>query len=119
MTTSDVPVLEFASHVRGKNAKVRIYSNRIEWEQPRGLSAGKLTAGLATGGLSLLATGVKSGRAGMEMLPAKAITSVSSRRDGMLNTVVSVNTAAGAIDFRVSHSDAERIRGLLTDLILN
>lgn len=52
------PLHEFTSHIQGKNAQVRIYPDRIEWEQKRGVSGGKLTAGVMTAGLSLLATGV-------------------------------------------------------------
>jgi len=28
----------FVSHVDGKNAQVRIFSDRVEWEKPRGVS---------------------------------------------------------------------------------
>jgi hypothetical protein len=36
------PLLRFKSHTEGKNANVEIYTDRIEWERPRGISAGKL-----------------------------------------------------------------------------
>lgn len=38
------PVLQFTSHTKGRNAQVRIFHDRIEWELKRGLSAGKITA---------------------------------------------------------------------------
>ena len=115
---SGQPLHTFTSHINGKNAKVEIWSDRIEWAQPRGISAGKLTAGLFTGGVSLLATGVKSGRAGTEMVPMKSVTGVSTKRDGMLNTVVTVVTSGARIDFRVSHNEASQVRSVLNGLIL-
>ena len=116
---SNRPMYTFTSHISGKNAKVTIYHDRIEWEQPRGVSAGKITAGFMTGGLSLLATGVKSGKAGSEMIPVKSISSVTTRRDGMLNTIVSVICSGNTIDFRTSHNEAAQAKSVITQLILN
>ena len=110
-------LFEFTSHVAGKNARVRIFPDRLEWERPRGVSGGKLTAGLLTGGLSLLATGVRDGKHGTETIPVRAISSISTRRDGLLNTIVSVHSPAGAVDFRVSHTEAQTVRDTLNSLI--
>ena len=112
------PLFTFTSHIAGKNAKVEIFRDRIEWAQPRGISVGKITAGLATGGLSLLATGVKNGKAGTEMIPVRSITSVTTKRDGLLNTIVSVVTSGNTIDFRVSHNEAAEVRSIVSSLIL-
>lgn len=112
------PLFEFTSHIAGKNARVHIFNDRIEWNLARGVSGGKVTAGLMTGGLSMLATGVRNGKAGSEMIPIKNISSVTTKRDGMLNTVVQVVTSGNTIDFRVSHAEAAQIRGILNDLIL-
>lgn len=108
----------FVSHIDGKNAQVRIFSDRVEWEKPRGVSGGKVAAGLMTGGLSLFATGVKNGKSGFEMVPVKSITGVSTKRDGVLNTIVSVIASGSRIDFRVSHGEAEKVKVILNDLIL-
>lgn len=110
------PIYTFVSHTAGKNARVRIYPDRVEWERDRGVSGGKLTAGVLTGGLSLLATGVRNGKTGSEMIPASKITSVTTRRDGMLNTIVSVITAGNTVDFRVSHAEAKKVREVLAAL---
>lgn len=112
-------LMSFKSHVNGKNADVQIYRDRIEWKLARGVSGGKLTAGVLTGGASLLVTGVKNGKAGTEMIPMKAITGVTTKRDGMINTVVSVTSSSQAIGFRVSHKEAEQIRGLINQLVLS
>lgn len=109
---------DFVSHTAGKNAHVAIYRDRIEWERKRGISAGKITAAAFTGGMSLALTGVKNGKAGSEMIPVKSITSVTTKRDGMLNTIVSVITAGNTIDFRVSHEEARQVREILTSLLL-
>jgi hypothetical protein len=109
---------DFESHIAGKNARARIYRDRVEWELKRGVSGGKITAGILTGGLSLAATGVKNSKAGTEMIPMRSITSVATKRDGMRNTIVSVITAGNTIGFRVSHSEAKQITEMLNRLML-
>lgn len=115
---TDQPLYTFTSHIAGKNAKVSIHVDRVEWEVARGVSGAKVTAGVLTGGLSMLATGVKNGKAGTEMIPVKSITSVTTARDGMLNSKVSVITAGNTVDFRVSHAEAKIVKDTLTQLIL-
>lgn len=109
----------FVSHTAGKNAQVTIFRDRIEWEKKRGVSGGKMTAAALTGGLSLAVTGVRNGKAGSEMIPVKNITSVLTKRDGFLNTIVSVVTSGNSIDFRVSHAEAKQIRDVLNGLMLS
>lgn len=116
--SDDGALLRFKSHINGKNADVAIYPDRVEWVIARGVSGAKMTAGVLTGGLSMLATGVKNGKAGSEMIPMKSITGVSTKRDGMINTVVTVTSSSAAIGFRVSHKEAEQMRQLLNQLIL-
>ncbi len=112
------PIYEFTSHIQGKNAKVVVYPDRVEWDRPRGVSGGKVTAGILTMGLSTLATGVKNGKAGTEMIPVKSISSVTTKRDGFSNTLVQVITSGNTVDFRVSHKEAEAVKQVLTQLIL-
>lgn len=112
------PIHVFTSHIEGKNATVSIYSDRLEWVKPRGISGGKITAGLLTAGVSLLATGVKGGKSGTEMIPVKSINSVTTKRDGMINSKVVVVTSGNTIEFRVSHSEANEVKDVLTRLIL-
>jgi len=118
MTTATTPLLTFTSHIAGKNARVEIWPDRIEWERPRGISAAKITAGVMTAGMSMLATGVKNGKTGTEMIPIKNVSSVTTKRDGFLNTIVQVITSGNTIDFRVSHDEAKNVRALLQQLIL-
>lgn len=115
---SDGALYEFESHISGKNARVTIYADRIEWVRPRGISGGKITAGIMTLGASTLITGVRDGKSGTEMIPIKSISSVTTGRDGMMNSKVSVITSGNTIDFRVSHKEAELIKRTLTQLIL-
>ncbi|PBC65874.1 hypothetical protein BKI49_01085 [Streptomyces sp. Tue6028] len=111
-------LMTFKSHIEGKNADVAIFHDRIEWARGRGVSAGKLTAGLLTGGASLLATGVRGSKAGSEMIPVKNISSVVTKRDGLMYTKVVVVASGNTIDFRVPHAAAPGIKNLLTDLVL-
>ncbi|WP_153302182.1 DUF2510 domain-containing protein [Microbacterium foliorum] len=115
---ADGALMKFKSHINGKNADVAIFSDRIEWLMARGVSGAKVTAGVLTAGLSMFATGVKNGKAGSEMIPMKAISGVTTKRDGMINTVVTVTSSSAAIGFRVSHKEAEQMRQLLNQLIL-
>lgn len=111
-------LMTFKSHIEGKNADVAIHHDRIEWARARGMSAKKLTAGLLTGGASLLATGVRSSDAGTEMIPVKSISSVVTKRDGLLYAKVVVVASGNTIEFRVPHDAAPGIKSLLTDLVL-
>ena len=118
-TAAVKPLLTFKSHIEGRNADVTIYPDRIEWIKPRLGSLGKMALGVATGGASLLVTGVNSSRQkGFEMIPVKSISSVKSNRDGIMYTKMSVICSGNTIDFRVAHSEAQRIQSLLTSLIL-
>ncbi|MBT2484272.1 DUF2510 domain-containing protein [Microbacterium sp. ISL-108] len=116
--SNDGALLRFKSHIDGKNADVVIFPDRIEWLMARGVSGAKVTAGVLTAGLSVFATGVKNGKAGSQMIPMKSITGVSTKRDGIINTIVTVTSSSSAIGFRVSHKEAEQMRQLLNQLIL-
>lgn len=112
------PLMQFESHIDGANAKVRIYDDRLEYSNPRGMSAAKLTTGLMTGGASLLATGFrKKGAADSMSIPLGAVSSVSTARDGLRYSNVVVASGTGVINFRVGHGEAKEISALLTQLV--
>ena len=111
--------MTFKSHIEGKNADVRVYVDRIEWAKEGHLGrTGKLALGAATGGLSLLKTGVSGKSQGSEMIPVKSISSVTTERDGLRFTKVRAICSGNTIDFRVSSGEAERVKNLLTSLVL-
>jgi hypothetical protein len=114
------PLLSFKSHIDGKNADVAIYTDRIEWSKSGVLgTGGKLALGAATGGLSLLKTGVSGNKSkGSEVIPVKAISSVTTKKDGLRFTSVAVICSGNAIDFRVSHGEAAGVKDLLAQLML-
>ena len=93
-------LMEFTSHIAGKNAKVAIYSDRIEWTTP-----GKLT--------------LSGRRPESEMIPIRAITSVGSKRDGLRYHAVSIITAGATIDMRVSKDEAAQVKDTITRLMLS
>jgi hypothetical protein len=111
--TMSSALLEFTSHINGKNAKVQVFPDRLEWSRA-GLSGGKMLAGVATMGLSMLATGVRN--KDTEMIPIRAITSVTSKK-GMANTTVSVITSGNTIDFKIGHSEASKLKATLLQLM--
>lgn len=109
------PVLEITSHIDGKNAKVRVYPDRIEWERGKSVSGGKMAAAVLTVGMSAAVTGGVHSRkgAGVEVIPMRSVTSVTTRRDSMVNDVVSVITAGNSIDMRCSRAEAVRLREVI------
>jgi hypothetical protein len=112
------PLLVFKSHIGGKNSDVTVYADRIEWDQAGGISAGKLAGGVMTAGTSLLVTGVRKGHRGSEVIPIKAVSSVTTSRDGLRFTLVRVICSGNTIDFRVPHADAPGIKDLVMSLVL-
>lgn len=111
------PLLTFKSHIDGKNADVSIYPDRIEWDKPGRVTATRLMGGLATAGVSLMKTGVRTG-GDTEMIPIKAMSSVNTGKDGMRFHKVIVTCAGNVVEFRVDKGDSDRVKMMLTQLIL-
>lgn len=105
-------LMEFTSHIAGKNAKVAIYPDRIEWEQQGRMTATRVLTGAA------LVTGARKGGSS-EMIPIRAITSVTTKKDGLMNHAVSIIAGGNSIDMRVSKPEAEQIKATITRLMLN
>lgn len=110
-----VPLMQFKSHIAGRNADVSLYSDRVEWSKPGRSWIGPIIAAIFTIGISLIAYR-GSGRT-TEIIPIRSITSVTSQQGGMGSTV-SVITAGNTIDMRCSRSEGEefqrRVMGLIT-----
>jgi hypothetical protein len=98
------------SHIGGKNATVAIYPDRIEWER-----AGRITATRVLTGAALVGKGRKGGST--EMIPVRAITSVTTKKDGLTQWAVSVIAPGNSVDMRVSKAEAEQIKSLLLRLM--
>jgi hypothetical protein len=109
------PLMEFTSHIEGRNAKVAIYDDRIEWDRSSWRPPGGAGAALLTGGLSLALPG---SRRDTNMIPMRQVQGVTTHREGMRFTVVRVATAADAVEFRVGKAQAEEIKATITRLML-
>lgn len=97
---NDQPMMEFTSHVAGRNANVAIYPDRIEWAR----------AGLgATLGLPL--------RRDTNMIPVRQIQGVSTHKAALGYTAVRVATGGDATEFRVSKRQAEEVKATLLRLM--
>lgn len=105
-------LLQFTSHIAGRNAKVAIYPDRIEWEQE-----GRVTMTRALGG-ALVTGSLRKGGAS-EVIPIRAITSVTTKKDGLRNWAVSIITSGNSIDMRVSKDEATQVKDTLLRLMLN
>lgn len=116
------PVLRFKSHIEGKNAQVEVWPDRIEWRQNvsggAGRTAARWSAAAMTGGLSLLATGIKGRKQFGNMIPIRMIQGVTTQRAGIGFTAVKVKTASDTIEFRVTKADAESVKSTITNLML-
>lgn len=103
-------LMEFTSHIAGKNARVAIYPDRIEWERQ-----GRMTATRVLSGAALVGHGRKGGAT--EMIPVRAITSVTTKKDGLRNYAVSVIAPGNSIEMRVSKDEADQIKSTLLSLM--
>jgi hypothetical protein len=92
------PLMEFRSHIEGRNAKVAIYEDRIEWGRERATLTGM--------------------RRDTNMVPVRQIQGVTTHRAGMLYTVVKVATSADVVEMRVTKAQAGEIKATLTRLML-
>ena len=110
-------LLEFTSHVDGKNAKVQIFPDRVEWAKPGKVSLTRLTGASMTLGASLVATGIRTGGSA-EMIAVKNITSVVSSKDGLRFHKVVITASGNTIEFRVDKAVADAARVLISQLIL-
>ena len=107
------------SRVSGKNADVHIFNNRVEWSlAPRG-SGWNITAvvvAIFTVGISLIWFRPSFKSQATEMIPASRISSVQTKKDGPVNTKVTVVTSGNTIEFRTGHDKAQQIQQALTGL---
>lgn len=103
-------LMTVTSHIGGKNATVAIHPDRIEWERK-----GRVTATRALGGALLTGSLRKGGST--EMMPIRAITSVTTKKDGLTQWAVCVIAPGNTLDMRVSKNEAEGIKALLLQLM--
>jgi hypothetical protein len=111
---NEAPLMQFTSHIEGKNAKVSIYPDRIEWSRGGLKVPGGATGALLTGGLTLLAT---SARKDSNMIPIKQIQGVSTHKAGLSYTTVRVATAGDTVAFRVTKREAEQVKSTILRLM--
>lgn len=100
-----------------------MFHDRIEWaKRTGGISAGKLTAGFLTGGLSLAVTGVGKGsytgkqNTALSVLPLDSVTGISSVKDGN-RVLVTVSTPSMALPLNLPKKEAEQIARTLNNLV--
>lgn len=113
---ADTPMLEFTSHIAGKNAKVRVFKDRIEWERKGMSTKAKGILAASTAGMSYLATGF-TGKQDVEMIPIKNVSSITSKK-GVVNTQVSIITTGNTLDMNISHKEAALLKDLVQNLML-
>lgn len=116
------PLRTFESHIAGRNARVLVFPDRIEWARPgRTMIANVALIILAvyTVGLSLFANGCRPRfkEQGRQMLAMRSVQAVSSHRDG-LHTTIAVSSGGNTLSFRVGHAEAPGVEQLLRDLVL-
>lgn len=112
-------LLHTKSRISGNNADVHIYSNRIEWaREPRGLgwNITALVLLLCTAFISLIWMRPQFKTRATKMIPASKIMSFQTRKDGAINTKVTVITSGNTVEFRTGHDKAAAIKNTLTGL---
>ena len=112
-------ILHTKSRIDGKNADVNIYNNRVEWaKEPHstGYNITALILAVCTVGISLIWMRPSFKTQSSEVIPASKITSIQTKKDGPVNTKVTVITSGNTIEFRTSHDKASAIKAALTGL---
>lgn len=111
---ADAPLMQFTSHIEGKNAQVAIYPDRIEWSR-KGLKVpGGATGAVLSAGLTLLAT---SSRKDSNIIPIRQIQGITTHRSGLSYTTVRVATAGDVTEFRVTKRESEQVKATLLQLM--
>ena len=93
-------LFEGISHDPGRNAKVTLYTDRLERVQEAKL------------------TSLSRAKQDVEVTPVRAISSVQAKKDGMLYTKVTAFASGNNIDFRFGHDEAQRFKDVLMQLVL-
>lgn len=107
---ADVPLMQFTSHIEGKNAKVAIYPDRIEWSRTK--AAGGATAAVLTMGVSLAAR-----RKDTSMILVRAIQGITTHKAGLGHTTVRVTAGGSKTEFRVTKREGEQVKATLLRLM--
>jgi hypothetical protein len=110
----DAPLMEFTSHIEGKNAKVSVYPDRIEWSRAKIRPLGGATAAVLTGGASLM---VPVRRKDTSMILLRAVQGISTHKAGLSYTTVRVTAGGKATEFRVTKREAEQVKAMLLQLM--
>lgn len=110
----DQPVLQFKSHIEGKNADVAIWPDRIEWSEQGKMTMTRLTAAAVT--LGKAGISLRKG-SDTNVVPIKAISGVTTQKSGIGYTTVEVTTAGDRVAFRVTKADAEQVRDTILRLM--
>ena len=110
-------LLEFTSHVDGKNATVQIFVDRVEFNKPGRVTITRLAGASVTLGATLLGSGLRTGGEA-EMIPIKNISSVHTGKDGLRFHKVVITASNAEIEFRVDKAIADAAKELISQLIL-
>jgi hypothetical protein len=120
----DAPVMQFESEIVGDRSVVTVYNDRIEWaKKSGGLSAGKITAGVLTGGVSLVATGVGKGSyagkksTSLDIIRLDAVSGIASQAADKKRVTVIVNAGFQALGMTLPKKEAEQVARVLNNLI--
>jgi hypothetical protein len=110
-------ILEFTSHIDGKNATVQVFADRIEYTKPGRVTLTRLAGASMTMGATLLGSGLRTG-GDAEMIPIKSISSVNTGKDGLRFHKVVITASNAEIEFRVDKAIADAVKALISELIL-
>ena len=110
-------LLEFTSHIDGKNATVQIFADRVEYTKPGRVTLTRLAGASVTLGKTLVGSGIRTGGEA-EMIPIKSISSVITAKDGLRYHKVVITASNAEIEFRVDKAVADAVKALVSELIL-
>lgn len=99
------PLATFKGYKRKGQVEVAIFPNRVEWTFKSHMRAAARLLG--------------AGADEAEMMPIKAISSVTSKRDGIAFEKVSLVATGNTVDFKLAKKDASEAKRLIQQLMLD
>jgi|GEM_PF-1515487 len=106
------PLLQLRVRINDNPGRLWVFPDRIEYDAKGATSKGKVALGVMTGGVSMLATGVR-GRGDRTVISLREVNSISRKRESMNRDIVTVLTAGNSFAISCTKSEAEKLQAIL------
>lgn len=107
-------LMTFSSHIDGRNARVTLYPDRIEWQKPGRSWVGPIIVACLTAAISLIF--YRGTRGSTDMMLLKAVQGVTTTPSGM-QTLVAVSGSGQSLAFRCSKPEADAFKARVLSIV--